>query len=219
MKKNVKQMSDSFLIGILLALVGGFLDAYTYISRDHVFANAQTGNMVLLGINFTQGNFIEALYYLVPILSFFTGIILAEVIKNRFKEHDVFHWRQIVILIEFFIITFVGFIPRHGDMAANALVSFVCSLQVESFRKFKGNPYATTMCTGNLRSATEHLYLYHKTGDSKSLYNSLQYFGIIGFFITGAVIGTFLTDLLYIKAIFFCSAMLLLIWAMMFIKN
>ena len=52
-----RQYSDSFRVGILLALTGGFLDAYTYISRGNVFANAQTGNMVMLGINFMEGNF------------------------------------------------------------------------------------------------------------------------------------------------------------------
>ena len=41
------QMSETVLIGSLLALAGGFLDAYTYICRGGVFANAQTGNIVL----------------------------------------------------------------------------------------------------------------------------------------------------------------------------
>ena len=43
------QMSESFVVGILLCLCGGFQDAYTYVCRDKVFANAQTGNIVLLG--------------------------------------------------------------------------------------------------------------------------------------------------------------------------
>jgi len=40
--------SNSIYLGALLAVVGGFLDVYTFISRDGVFANAQTGNVVLL---------------------------------------------------------------------------------------------------------------------------------------------------------------------------
>lgn len=42
-----RQMSDTFLIAVLLAVVGGSLDAYSYVARGHVFANAQTGNIVL----------------------------------------------------------------------------------------------------------------------------------------------------------------------------
>ncbi len=45
-----KQMSETFLIGAILAVVGGYLDAYTLRCRGHVFANAQTGNIVLLGV-------------------------------------------------------------------------------------------------------------------------------------------------------------------------
>lgn len=46
--KNLLALSpNSLIMGMILAFVGGFLDAYTYITRDAVFATAQTGNMVL----------------------------------------------------------------------------------------------------------------------------------------------------------------------------
>ena len=45
------QISESLALGIFLTLAGGFQDAYSYNVRDHVFANAQTGNIVLLGQN------------------------------------------------------------------------------------------------------------------------------------------------------------------------
>ena len=37
-------------VGLCLAFTGGFLDAYTYLLRGGVFANAQTGNMVLMAL-------------------------------------------------------------------------------------------------------------------------------------------------------------------------
>ena len=49
--KQTRQMSETIKLGILLALSGGFMDAYSYIQRDQVFANAQTGNMLLFGVN------------------------------------------------------------------------------------------------------------------------------------------------------------------------
>ena len=42
------QTSESFRLSAVLAFSGGFQDAYTYNMRDHVFANAQTGNVVLM---------------------------------------------------------------------------------------------------------------------------------------------------------------------------
>ena len=49
--KDIKMMSESFELGCVLAVSGGFMDAYSYICRDKVFANAQTGNILLFGIN------------------------------------------------------------------------------------------------------------------------------------------------------------------------
>ena len=43
------QMSEAVSTGIFLTLSGGFQDAYTYYCRGNVFANAQTGNIVLMG--------------------------------------------------------------------------------------------------------------------------------------------------------------------------
>lgn len=52
------------------------------------------------------------------------------------------HWRQIVVAIEIVVLFAVGFMPETMNMAANILVSFVCSMQVNAFRKIKGSPYA-----------------------------------------------------------------------------
>lgn len=54
--RRSRQMSESIELGIVLALAGGFMDAYSYMCRDGVFANAQTGNMLLLGINLSERN-------------------------------------------------------------------------------------------------------------------------------------------------------------------
>lgn len=47
-------MHEKMAVGICLALAGGFLDAYTYLLRGGVFANAQTGNIVLFGIHLAK---------------------------------------------------------------------------------------------------------------------------------------------------------------------
>ncbi len=43
-------MSDSMLTAFFIILSGGLQDAYTYCCRGKVFANAQTGNIVLLSM-------------------------------------------------------------------------------------------------------------------------------------------------------------------------
>jgi uncharacterized membrane protein YoaK (UPF0700 family) len=39
-----------FIIAVFFTLAGGFMDAYSYLARGHVFANAQTGNIVLFAV-------------------------------------------------------------------------------------------------------------------------------------------------------------------------
>ena len=70
MATHSRQMSDAFRTTVFLTLSGGFQDAYTYMGRGKVFANAQTGNIVLMATNFCEGDFAKALRYLLPLLAF-----------------------------------------------------------------------------------------------------------------------------------------------------
>ena len=182
-----KQFSESLRVGVLLALTGGFLDAYTYLCRGKVFANAQTGNMVMLGINFIEGNKSDIVKYIVTIIAFATGVLLAEVIRHRLSDYEKIHWRQAVLAIEIILLIIVAFISY--DYIVNTLISLICAMQVESFRKFHGNAYATTMCTGNLRSGTEKIVTFMRTKNKSYLKIALQYYFIIVIFCIGAFIG------------------------------
>lgn len=209
MEETRLQMSESFFLAAILAIVGGFLDAYSYLMRGHVFANAQTGNIVLFGVNLQKRDFTQALYYFVPILAFAIGVILVEIVKHLYKEEHKIHWRQRVVALELLLVTIVGFIPLGTyDVVANVLISFVCSMQVETFRRVHGHPFASTMCTGNLRSGTEALCQYFKTGDKTLRQKSFRYYGIITCFIIGAIIGGFLTGRAGGSSIFICSILL-----------
>ena len=94
-KETAVQMSERFRVGALLAMAGGLLDAYTYVMRGGVFANAQTGNIVLLGVRAIEGEWGGVLHYLLPILAFAVGVIAAELIKGKFRYAQPVHWRQI----------------------------------------------------------------------------------------------------------------------------
>ena len=145
-KKNELQMSEAFLTSIFLAVSGGFQDAYTYNTREEVFSNAQTGNVVLMSQHFMCGDWMAGLRYLFPILSFAVGVWVAEQIQGRYRYARKLHWRQSILLLEIVILFVVGFIPTRLDMMATALVSFSCAMQVQSFRKVNGYSYASTMC-------------------------------------------------------------------------
>ena len=193
-RKQVKtnkqiQMSESFLNSAVLAVSGGFQDAYTYFTRDKVFSNAQTGNVVLMSQEFMAGNFIGGIKYLLPFLAFGLGVLVTEQINARYKMAKRIHWRQLIILIEIAILAIVGFIPHSLNMAATVLVSFSCAMQVQAFRKVNGFAYASTMCIGNLRSGTDALSAFLREKRKEPLIKAFHYYGIIFFFAVGAGIG------------------------------
>lgn len=192
MRKN-RQMSESFLLCGILAISGGFQDAYTYYIRDKVFSNAQTGNVVLMSQHIMSGEWTRGLYYLVPLLAFMGGIIVAEQIQAKYKESDRFHWRQLVVLLEIITLSLVGIIPYKYNMIATMMVSFSCSMQVQTFRKVNGYGYASTMCIGNLRSGTEALSVYIREHNREQIRKFAYYFSIIFLFAIGAGMGGILS--------------------------
>ena len=223
MKQAHGQMSESMRLGALLAVAGGFFDAYTYLCRGGVFANAQTGNIVLLGLELAEREWLRALAYLAPILAFALGVVVAEVVKRRGKARQAggagMHWRQVIVLAEIVLLAGAAFLPQRMDMAVNILISFVCAMQVEAFRKVRGSAFATTMCTGNLRSGTEQLVIWRQTGDANAARKARHYYCIILFFILGAALGAVCTDTLGERALLITCVPLLAVFGIMFIRE
>jgi uncharacterized membrane protein YoaK (UPF0700 family) len=209
-EKPSGQISDSLYLALVLAVSGGLMDAYTYIYRGHVFANAQTGNILLLGVHLSDKNWTEAAKYLFPILSFTGGIILAELIRHINPHRTTFHWRQAAILVEAMALFMVGFLPVQHNAIANALVSFSCGIQVESFRKVLGHASSTTMCIGNLRSGTQAICEFFFTKKRAALNLGFIYYGIIVFFVMGAILGNALIKQFGQRTIW-CSSILMLV--------
>jgi uncharacterized membrane protein YoaK (UPF0700 family) len=202
------QTSETFRLSALLSLSGGLQDAYTYALRGGVFANAQTGNIVLLSQSLLSGNWLRALHYLLPVLSFASGVLTAEQIRHRFQGERL-HWRQIVLGVEIAVLFLVGFLPQSQNMAANMLVSFSCAMQVQSFRKVHGYGYASTMCIGNLRSGTESLSVYLREREPGALRKAAHYYGIILLFGLGAAVGGGASVVMGMGTIWLCCLLLL----------
>lgn len=195
------------------------MDAYTYVCRGHVFANAQTGNILLIGVNLSEGKLAAALLYLYPVLAFTLGVAMADIVKRRYFRNTRLHWMQITILLEAVILLYVGFIPQSLNILANCLVSFACGVQVQSFRTIKGNGITTTMCIGNLRTATQYIGDYFYEKDKGLLKRGVMYYGIIAIFVIGAIVGYKLVKLWSEKAILASSALMLLGFILLFMEG
>lgn len=192
MEKTIKlhgYKSDTLMVGCLLAFSGGYMDAYTYLVRDQVFANAQTGNMILFAIHMFEGNLSLSLSYLCPIIMFLLGIVTSHMLSVKLAKNPRIHWHQMAIVVEICILLMVALVGTNLNLIASSMVSYACGIQVQSFRCIRNNPLATTMCIGNIRSGTDLLCQYFTTKDKAFFYKSILYYGIIIVFVFGATMG------------------------------
>lgn len=217
--KSHGQMSEAFSTVAFLTLSGGLQDAYTYVSRDHVFANAQTGNIILLSQSIFEQNWSSTLHYLVPLLFFALGVAITEMIRHLYQNAHRIHWRQLVLLIEMLLLLLVGFLPDTLNLLANALVSFSCAMQVQAFRKVNGYAFASTMCIGNIRSGMEAFCTYCQTHNKQTLYRAVCYFFIIFLFAFGAGIGSCFIPVFGLRTIWLSCLLLFISFGLMFLKE
>ncbi|MEH7098078.1 YoaK family protein [Neobacillus vireti] len=209
-KKPLSLSSNSVRLGVLLALVGGFLDAYTFISRDGVFANAQTGNMVLLAVKAANRDWMGMLLYIPPVIAFILGVLISEIFKTPRVRHLVFSYRRSILILECLVLIFVGFLPSSvPNMVVTVSIAFVSSLQISTFNKLDRWAYNSTMTTGNLRTATQAAYLAIKEHNQEAKKQFQEFFFIISSFIFGALTGTFSTTYIGNRAIWIASCILI----------
>ena len=127
--------------------------------------------------------------------------------------------RQIVLIVEVVLLAVVGILPQSFDVLANVLMSFACAMQVNSFRKFRGIPCATTMCIGNMRSATEMLCRYHITKDKTLRKKSMHYYFVILIFAVGAAVGAIMSRTIGLHSIWIAGGLLAGGFILMFLRE
>lgn len=184
---------ESFSVPYILCFAGGFLDVYSYLFRGHVFANAITGNIVLLGVNIALGEWNHCAKYLLSILTYGFGIFTANSVHHLITSKHSISWQKSVLIMEIILISLVAFIPPGTcDYYVNAMISFVCAMQVQTFRTAHSLPFASTMCTGNLRSGTDALFQGTIHKNMNELTKAARYYGMIAAFLSGSIAGTIL---------------------------
>ena len=156
------QMSESMLTAAFIILSGGLQDAYTYLCRGKVFANAQTGNIVLFSAYLFDGDWAHSRRYLVPVLSFmlvfswlsvFIGISST---RRGYTGGSSFFWRRSCCCS--CRLSAAG--GQHGCQRAR----FVRLRHAGADLPQGARPaYASTMCIGNMRSGTRRRCAFTST--------------------------------------------------------
>ncbi len=195
MKTNDKYLlCEQNWVFYTLILVSGFWGAFTYLLRGNVFCNAQTGNVVLLGLAIGSGEWRQVIYYVIPISAYLAGAFISELLPNPIKHSLMIRWDTLLIGIEAVVVVLLGFIPdSYPVQISQVAINFIASMQFATFRQAQGTPMATTFATNHIRQIGIGLAkeLHHRGSADKSHRLKLKKHSLmLLFFLLGAVIGT-----------------------------
>lgn len=175
----------------LIALSGGALDAFLYLDHGKVFAGAMTGNAVLFGIALLGDDHHDAIHHAIPLLAFFVGVWLAEMLQAHVRHHAV----TLGLACEITGLVVASFLP--GDFPDGlfvALLALLTAYQLASFRKVDRFAYNCTFMTGNLRDTIVGLYQALKPEcRAEGLRHARDLGLVITAFLVGAALGAELT--------------------------
>ena len=187
-------MCERDWIYFVLIFVAGFLGAFTYVLRGGVFCNAQTGNVVLLGMELGKGDWNGALYYLIPIGAYILGAVVSELLPNPVKHRLAVRWDTLLIAVEMLVIVMLGFLPESAPVQISQVaVNFIASMQYNTFRQAEGVAVATTFVTNHIRQVGVGLAMewrHRHDAEKPHRRKFLTHLGMLLFFAAGATIGT-----------------------------
>jgi len=177
----------------VLIAVAGFFGAFTYLLRGNVFCNAQTGNVVLMGMALGGGDWRRALYYLIPISAYIAGAFLSELLPNPVKHHFPIRWETLLIAIEMAAVIVLGILPETMPVQiSQVIINFIASMQYNTFRQSEGVSMSTTFATNHIRQIGVGLaqeLRHRRTGNKSHRKKLTAHVQMLLFFFVGTVVG------------------------------
>lgn len=159
MQQKDYRVFEGLRVACCLTFISGYLNAFTYVTQGGRFAGVQSGNVISLAFYMAKGEFDQVVNFCIPILFFVFGQFFTY-LARRYFEKQSWSWHfgsSLIMLICILLTIFLSpMMPASFTMAS---LAFVASIQVETFRRLRGAPYANVMMTGNVKNAA---YLWFK---------------------------------------------------------
>ncbi|HET8664862.1 MAG TPA: YoaK family protein [Nocardioides sp.] len=193
--------TSTLRFALLITGTSGFLDAYTYVERGGVFANAQTANVVLGAVAVSDEHWVQALQHLASIVTFAVGAAVATHLATR--QRPRFAPTVEVLATGLLAVTVVvaAFVPASAPpMVVTVPLVFLAAMLTELFRKAGDLPYLPIATTGSLARWVEstHEQVTHPTSSSRRRFR--VYLGLVGAFVLGALVGALATEAVGVHA-------------------
>ncbi|WP_333778606.1 YoaK family protein [Streptomyces sp. IBSBF 3136] len=212
---TIHRRPDTLAVGTLLAAVGGYLDAYTFV-RHRVFANLQSGNVLLFCVEATARHWHRALLLLIPIAAFGVGVLLVEILGLPRMLRLVPRPLRLVLTLQILLLAGIAAVPDDAPAQVTTVtVSFVAALQFSTFTSMRGAPYTTLAESGNLQKGIVAAHQWLSAREPAAARRTGQYALVIAAFVAGAVLGAVLTRLVGAPAVGVASGLLAAVLAML----
>lgn len=202
--KKVHRVCESLPVGMMLCVIGGCLDADSFLLHGHVFAGLQTGNLVLLGAGYSQLNKFQILKYLAAITSFICGLILTRIFQDHDRKIKRSFSLDAVIIEMTLLLAAVLSSAIVSDYTMIAIMSFVSGVQLQAFPRINGHPFTPLMMMGHMKKTVNFM----DKGDHPRVIANVS--SLVSFWI-GAIVTGLLIPVLGDKSLLFAVVMLVLI--------
>ena len=195
---------EKYYIFELLTIAAGMMGLYTYNLRGGVFSNAQTGNIVKMSMAIGNGEIKEGFFYLIPFAAYILGTILSEILPEKVRHTHFIRWDTLLVGIEIIVLLLIGFMPLSWpEQITQILISFLCSMQFNTFRQAEGVPMATTFLTNHVRQVGISIarIIRHHEQEAEARIKAGKHMKIILAFFVGGAVMTFACDYMAEKSI------------------
>lgn len=159
MNQKEYRVFEGLRIACSLTFISGYLNAFTFVTQGGRFAGVQSGNVISLAYFLAKGDFAQVVNFSIPILFFVFGQFFTYLARRYFEKQTwSWHFGSSVMMLVLILLTIIlsPIMPASFTIAS---LAFVASIQVETFRRLRGAPYANVMMTGNVKNAA---YLWFK---------------------------------------------------------
>ncbi len=145
-------------VTVFATLLMGMLDAFTFITQDHTFVTAQTGNLIMLTVKGLDGDYISATSHIIVFAGYFLGAFLGQWISDRITGNER-HRLRVFLLIQ--TLFFIAVAATHHRLPGDILLfmlGLLAGYEIDLFRKMGAITINNGIMTGNAKNlATEPL--------------------------------------------------------------
>jgi len=182
-------------VTVFATLLMGMLDAFTFITQDHTFVTAQTGNLIMLTVNGLEGDYISAASHIIVFAGYFLGAFLGQWISDRITGNERHRLRVFLLIQTLFFIAVAATHQRLPDDILLFMLGLLAGYEIDLFRKMGAITINNGIMTGNAKNLATNLYqflvLKNKTAGHTAGLLALT----IAVFVLGIGAGTWLTQL------------------------